>query len=408
MSVKRRDKKGRILRVGESQRKDGRYQFKFTDIDGKLKTVYSWRLDKNDPTPAGKKHELSLREKEKSIAHNQFHGIASSGRNMTVLELVKKYVSTKTGVRSNTKAGYQTAINYLANDSFGKEMGSRRIDTVKQSDAKIWLIKLQEEQGKSYSVIHSYRGILRPAFRMAVDDDLITKNPFDFELHTVIVNDSVKREAISRDQERKFLEFIKNDHHFQKYYDPILILFKTGLRISEFAGLTKDSIDFNGHRIIVDHQLLRTSQMKYVIEPPKTGNGIRMVPMTPEVEMSFRRILGGRAIPKVEPLIDGYSGFLFLDKNGMPMVALHWEKYFEHIVEKYNKIYREPMPKITPHVCRHTFCSNMAKSGMNPKMLQYIMGHGDISVTLNTYTHASFDDAWNEMQRVTAANAIKK
>lgn len=101
-----------------------------------------------------------------------------------------------------------------------------------------------------------------------------------------------------------------------------------------------------------------------------------------------------------EPKIDGYSGFLFLDKNNMPMVAMHWEKYFQHICEKYNKIYKEEMPKITPHVCRHTFCSNMAKSGMNPKMLQYIMGHSDIGVTPNTYTHMKYEDAEEEMHRV--------
>ena len=102
----------------------------------------------------------------------------------------------------------------------------------------------------------------------------------------------------------------------------------------------------------------------------------------------------------MEPLIDGHSGFLYLDKNGMPMVALHWEKYFEHIVEKYNRTYKIEMPKITPHVCRHTFCSNMAKSGMNPKTLQYIMGHSDISVTLNTYSHVGFEDARSELARL--------
>ena len=84
----------------------------------------------------------------------------------------------------------------------------------------------------------------------------------------------------------------------------------------------------------------------------------------------------------------------------MPMVALHWEKYFQHIYEKYNKIYRVQMPKVTPHVCRHTFCSNMAKSGMNPKTLQKIMGHSDIGVTLNTYTHLDFEDIQNEMKKV--------
>ena len=74
------------------------------------------------------------------------------------------------------------------------------------------------------------------------------------------------------------------------------------------------------------------------------------------------------------------------------MVALHWEKYLEHIVQKYNKIYRIQMPKVTPHVYRHTFCSNMAKSGMNPKTLQYIMGHADISTTANIYSHVTEED----------------
>ena len=192
----------------------------------------------------------------------------------------------------------------------------------------------------------------------------------------------------------------KEDAHFSRYYDAIYILFHTGLRISEFCGLTVSEIEFDEMRIKVDHQLQRTSQMKYVIEEPKTESGTRYVPMTEEVAECFRRIIANREAPKVEPMVDGYIRFLCLDKNDMPKVALHWEKYLEHIVEKYNKIYRIQMPKVTPHVCRHTFCSNMAKSGMNPKTLQYIMGHSDISVTLNVYTHVNFDDAKAEVLRV--------
>ena len=140
--------------------------------------------------------------------------------------------------------------------------------------------------------------------------------------------------------------------------------------------------------------------MKYVIEPTKTSCGTRMVPMTPEVRDCFATIIANRKKQKKEPFIGGKSRFLYLDKNGMPMVALHWEKYFQHICDKYNSIYRVQMPKITPHVCRHTFCSNMAKSGMNPKTLQYIMGHSDIGVTLNTYTHIGYEDAQNEMLEI--------
>lgn len=254
-----------------------------------------------------------------------------------------------------------------------EEFGARRIDKVKLSDAKEWLIKLQSD-GRGYSTIHAVRGVVRLAFQMAVDDDLIRKNPFEFQISTVVVNDSVTREAITREQEQLFLEFVKNDKHFSRYYDAVYILFYTGLRISEFVGLVESDIDFKNEKIRVDHQLQRKRNMEYVIEDTKTPSGVKYIPMTNEVKECFQRIIENRPKPRIEPVVDGYSGFLYLDKNYMPMVDLHWEKYFQHIVEKYNKIYKVQMPKITPHICRHTFCSNMAKSGMNPKTLQYIMG----------------------------------
>lgn len=391
----RRDNKKRKLWTGESQDKDGRYVYKYTDAFGKRKALYSWRLTEADATPKGKRKDLSLREKEKLLQKEVSDGIVPDGGNMTVLELVKRYVSQKRGVRHNTEANYKFVINIIAKESFGQ----KRIDKVKLSDAKAWLIKLQDD-GRGYSSIHTIRGVVRPAFQMALDDDLIRRNPFEFQLSTVVVNDSVTREAITRKQERQFLDFIKNDKHFCRYYDGIYILFHTGLRISEFVGLTVSDIDFENRRINVDHQLQRKRNMEYIIEETKTDAGVRQIPMTDDVHDCFQRIIANRNKPKVEPMIDGKIGFLYLDKNEMPMVALHWEKYFQHIREKYNSIYRVQMPIITPHVCRHTFCSNMAKSGMNPKTLQYIMGHSDISVTLNTYTHVKFEDAEEEMKKV--------
>ena len=403
MSEARRDHKGRKLFNGESQRKDGKYEYKYQDARGRRKTVYSWKLTPADRVPAGKRDDISLREKIKQIQKELNSNITPDGGDFTVLELVEKYISQKTGVRHNTRSNYNFVVNVIKKEAFGQ----KRIDKIKVSDAKEWLIKMQQVDGRGYSSIHTIRGVVRPAFQMAVDDDLLVKNPFEFQLNTVVVNDSVTREAITRQQERDFLKFVKNDKHFCKYYDGIYILFKTGLRISEFVGLTKKNLDFENDRIIVDHQLQRTRDMKYVIEDTKTESGERMVPMTPEVKEAFQRILANRKNPKVEPMVDGYSGFLFLDKNGRPMVALHWEKYFQHIREKYNKIYKVQMPKVTPHVCRHTFCSNMAKSGMNPKTLQYIMGHSEIGVTLNTYTHLGYEDAEEEMQKIVDVASTK-
>lgn len=395
MSEIRRDNKGRKLATGESQDKDGRYRYKYNDSFGKRKSVYSWRLTESDPYPKGKRKDISLREKEKVIEKALSGAVSTNGGDMTVLELVQRYISQKRGVKHNTQANYNFVINVIKKEEFG----AKRIDTIKLSDAKAWLIKLQDD-GRGYSSIHSIRGVIRPAFQMAVDDDLIRKNPFEFQLATVVVNDSVTREAITRKQQREFLRFIKEDKHICKYYDGIYILFNTGLRVSEFVGLTISDIEFDKQRIKIDHQLQRTRNMEYEILTPKTEKGERYVPMKEDVADCFRRIIQNRKHLKIEPMIDGYSGFLFLDKNDMPMVALHWEKYFQHIREKYNSIYKVQMTCITPHVCRHTFCSNMAKSGMNPKTLQYIMGHSDIGVTLNTYTHLQFEDALEEMKKV--------
>ena len=315
---------------------------------------------------------------------------------MTVCELVDRYLKTKTGVRQSTKQGYVTVQRLLAKEAFGK----KTIRSVKTSDAKLFLIKLQQEDGKSYSSIHTIRGVLRPAFQMAVDDDILVKNPFGFQLAGVLVNDAVTREAIIKDQMRKFLKFVHDDVVYCKYYEVVYILFHTGMRISEFCGLTLKDIDLENRTVNIDHQLQRTSDMRYIIETTKTDAGTRVLPITEDVAQMFQAIIEDRNAPKVEKSIDGYSGFLFYDDNGMLLVAMHWQHRFNYMVGRYNDIYRAQMPNITPHVCRHTYCSNMAKSGMNPKTLQYLMGHSDISVTMNVYTHIGFDDAEEELKRM--------
>ncbi|MEF2837914.1 MAG: tyrosine-type recombinase/integrase [Oscillospiraceae bacterium] len=396
MSVKRRDSKNRVLRNGESQRPDGRYVFKYYDLMHKPHFLYSWKLEPTDKLPTGKKNDLSLREKIRQIQRDLDDGIDTEGREMTVLELVKRYIATKTGVKPTTEAGYRTVVSILEKEAFAHQP----IKKIRHSDAKLFLIKLQKEDKRSYSSIHSIRGVLRPAFTMAVEDDYIRKNPFDFELAKVIINDSVTREAISRDQMRKFLAFVKADKHYSKYYDAMYILFHTGMRISEFVGLTVSDLDMKHKTINIDHQLQRKSDGTKYIESTKTNAGTRTLPMEDDVYACFQRILANRKSPAVEPVIDGYSGFLFFDKDDRPMVAMHWEHYFKHAWRKYNSIYKEELPLITPHVCRHTYCTNKAKSGMNPKTLQYLMGHSEVSVTMDTYTHLGLQDAWEELQRL--------
>lgn len=390
----RRDSKHRVLRAGESIRADGKYQFKY-HIDGKPHFVYSWKLEPTDKLPAGKKPCLSLRELEKQIGYDLESQLDPMRKNITVSELVERYLSTKTGAKHSTVANYNFVRNILKNEPFGE----RKIAEIKTSDAKLFLIKMQQD-GKGYSTVKTVRGVLRPAFQMAVDDDILNKNPFGFQLAGVVVNDSHTRSAITKEQMRQFLKFVHDDNCYCKYYEVVYILFHTGMRISEFCGLTLRDIDLKKRIVNIDHQLQRTSDMRYVIESTKTNAGTRKLPITEDVARCFRAIIEDREPPQREKFIDGYAGFLFYDKDGNPLVAMHWEHRFNNMVKRYNEIYRVQMPNITPHICRHTYCSNMAKSGMNPKTLQYLMGHSDIGVTLNTYTHLGLEDAAGELKRM--------
>ncbi len=392
---KRRDSKGRILNTGETQEPDGSYVYRYEDQMGKRCKLRSWRLTESDATPYHKKYTKPLRDMEQDITIQAAKGIYSD--NTTVSDLVNRYVQLRTGVRPGTMTGYKTVQNLLEKNAFGR----KQIDKVKYSDAKLFLVRLQSE-GRSYSSIHTVRGVLRPAFQMAVEDEMINYNPFNFELGKLLINDSVQREAISPEDERKFLKFVQDDPHFRKYYEGIYILFNTGLRISEFCGLTKSDVDLKGKTLNVDHQLQRITGGKYAIASPKTNAGKRVLPINDDVCDCFRTIFKNRKKPKVEPMIDGKTGFLYLDKNDMPLLAMHWEKYFQRICEKYNSIYKVQLPKITPHVCRHTYCTNMAKSGISAKTLQYLMGHSDIGVTLNVYTHLGLADAQHELEKLEA------
>lgn len=274
MNIRRRDHKNRVLRPRESQQLDGRYRYTYYS-NGKQKSLYSWKLEPTDKMPVGKRPDISLREKVAELQRQEMlFGNCVSG-DYTVINLVERYVAQKQGVQKSTKEGYQTTINILKRDKFGK----RKIKDIKISDAKMWFVELQNG-GRGHSSINNIRGVVRPAFQMAVDDDLLLKNPFNFKIQDVIKNDSQKRISVTPEQQERFLEFVQTDKHYNKYYDAVYILFHTGLRISEFCGLTLADIDMKERIIHVDHQLLRLSDMEYVITQTKTDCGVRDLPMT--------------------------------------------------------------------------------------------------------------------------------
>lgn len=388
----RKDNKGRVLHKGEGQRKtDNRYFYRYTDPFGKRRDIYALTLEE-------------LRIKENKIQRMTYIAKNYAEGSITMLELVERYISLKRGVRHSTRVGYNFVLNILKKEPFAQ----RQIYSIRTSDVKLWFMKLQQD-GRGYSTLTSIRGVLKPAFQMAYEEDILPKNPFDFQLSGVIVNTSQKRIAMTPEQQSTFMEFIRTDRTYHKYYDEFIVLLETGLRVSEFCGLTMKDLDFEARKICVDHQLLRDGNGIYHIEKTKTESGCRYIPMTDNVYNSLRNILAMRVRPKVEWFVDGYSKFILLDKNSNPKVALHIENEMRWALKKYHKIHPDnPLPHITPHVFRHTFCTNMANAGMDIKSLQYLMGHSDASITMNVYSHSSYTHAEKAMLRIAAGGSINK
>lgn len=364
MSEKRRDSKNRVLRSGESQRKDGRYAYKYVDTFGKPQFVYSWKLVPTDKTPAGKREDISLREKEKEIQKDLDDGIDTIGKKMTVCQLYAKQIRHRGNVKHNTKLGRERLMRILEQD----RLGSCPIDSVKLSDAKEWALRMKEK-GLSYKTINNDKRSLKAAFYTAIQDDCIRKNPFDFQLSDVLDDDTEPKVPLTPAQEESFLSFIQGDKVYQKHYDAIVILLGTGLRISELCGLTDKDLDFENRVIIVSHQLLRNTGVGYYIDEPKTQSGVRKIPMNEEVYQAFQRVIKNRKGAKPF-IIDGYANFLFLKQNGYPMTAVDYGGMFGRLVKKYNKSHEEALPENDDAPCYASYILHpVSQCGNEPQSL---------------------------------------
>ena len=383
MSEKRKDSKGRVLKDGESQRANGTYDYRYTDIHKKRRCIYAKSL-------------TELRKKEDELRRDMADGIDYAAGDMTVAELVDRYMNLKRGLKQNSLRSYGSAVKRIHADPFGQ----KPIKTVKLSDAKGWFVFLHDS-GIKQNTIGVLQSVVRPAFEMAVDDDIIRKNPFKFKLSDVVPKDAYVRDALTKEQQEKYLQFVQDCGG--NYYDDIVILLGTGLRVSELYGLTKADIDFDRRCIHIHKQLCRMADKPYFVAPPKISSGNRSIPMTDTVYMAFRRVLENRGHPKAEMMVDGYSGFLFLDKDGKPKVAMHLENYMRGMRRKYVKKHGNTLPSVTPHVLRHTFCTNVQQAGLDVKSLQYLMGHSNASVTLDVYTHSSFDSVERAFEQIASS-----
>ena len=401
--MKRKDSKGRVLRTNELQRSDGRYEYRYIDVTGKKKCIYSWRLSETDSAPTGKYSAKSLREMEQEITKDTLDGILYSNK-QTLNERWDMYISGKTEIKQSTRNNYIYMYNKHVRDDIGKQ----KIKHITYTVVKQFFSNLITEKGFKPVSVETFYTMLRPVFEVAVRDGVIRLNPADKiipELRKSHEWIKTKRHSLSREQTAAFLQFIKDHKTYAHWYPLFICLFGTGCRIGEFLGLTWSDIYWKDNVISVNHNLIYRRQedgkMKFHVTTPKTKNSVRTIPMLGKVKSSlkaeYKRQSQNEGFCKAE--IDGYKGFIWQSELGNPYSISNINEAIARIVCDYNaaeetaaqKGKRQPelLPHFSAHVCRHTFCCRLCEEETDLKLIQEIMGHANISTTMDIYNESN-------------------
>ena len=389
MAEKRKDNKGRNLRPGESQRADGRYMYRYTDVDGKRKYIYDWNL-------------ADLREQEKKIVRNIEDGIRVECK-YTLNDMFEKYISSKTELKQSTLTNYK----YMYKNYVMDEIGKRKLTNIKYSDVRAYYLNLINKKGfkpNSMEIIHT---IIHPIFTLAVRDGYIRNNPSDgimAEIKKSHAWEKPKRHALTIDEQTAFIEYVKNSEIYNHWLPLFTTFLGTGCRVGEVIGLRWKDCDFDNNIININHNLIYRQQddgkCEFHITTPKTSSGTRIIPMLSEVRKALliekeEQMKSGFN----ETVIDGYSGFCFTNRFGYVHNPLTINRAIKRIYEAYNKEEkekaklenREPVliRHFSVHQLRHTFCTRFCENETNVKVIQEIMGHSDIGTTMNIYAEAT-------------------
>lgn len=383
--------------------KTKRYEYHYKDCFGKARVISSYRLEMTDQLPKGKRSSKSLREKEAEVNACLENNIDVDGAKLTLLEVVDKYLNSlynRKKLAHNTKVGYNVTVNTLKQ----YKLGYMEIGKIRPEHCEEWLADMKKKyRGSS---IQTQISLIKRTFEYALDYDYVAKNPF--RRITTDRSDSKKMKALSVEDMNRFLDFCLNDTRSSHCYDMLYVLFWSGLRASELCGLTLDNIDMDNRMIVVDKQLQCVNHT-HVVLPTKTMNGERIIPMTDGVYESFQRIIKNRYLKgDIEPVCfdeqgNAYEGFVFLaTRSRKTIVRGHVEEYLQNCIKRFNNANPDnPIRKFEPHICRHTFATNMQY--LPPKTLQYILGHGNIATTMDNYV-----DVKPGAEQLAQINAVAK
>lgn len=390
MAERRKDNKGRVLKEGETQRKDGTYDYRWRTEGGKRHSVYAKTLEE-------------LREKEAALLRDKSDGIRTDAKNVTLNDIFDMWVELKKRLKDNTFQNYQ----YMYNQFVYPDFGQSKITLMKRSDVRRFYNMLADERNLKIATIDNIHTVLHQVLDLAVEDDYLRSNPSDNalkELKQAHNFDIDKRKALTLEEQQIFMDFLGHSRQYGHWKPIFEIMLGTGLRVGEVTGLRWDDLDFENNTISVNHTLVYYNHAKnscyFSINTPKTKAGIRVVPMLDTVknaflqERKYQEELGVSCQVKIE----GYTNFVFVNRFGNVQNQGTLNKALRRIMRDCNQEILEKaenkknvtlLPRFSCHTLRHTFATRLCEAGVNMKVVQDVLGHADIGTTMNIYTDAT-------------------
>jgi len=267
-----------------------------------------------------------------------------------------------------------------------------------------------DKKDYSASYISRIRETMNIMFVQAVRSELILKNPVE---HTILPSKDKREErrALSEYEQKLFLELVSDSWMANVFY----VGFSTGMRIGEILALEWKDIDFTKSEVHVNGNLLKLAGAEYEKTTPKTGTSIRTIPLIPEISRRLRKHRLDQSNfklefkDKLEP-VKGLENLVFLSPSGRPIsrnsITYVIEKTLrlmnEHEVKLAVKENRDPIvfKHISSHAMRHTFATRALENDIPPKVVQEILGHSSIQMTLDLYTHVMAETKEREMLKL--------
>ena len=320
----------------------------------------------------------------------------------TVDTVFEEMMIRKRKLRVATKMNY----NYLYYHFISPEIGKYRVDEVDRGIVNGLFESLLARF--SYGTVKLLSNITNQIFRLALDQELISRNPANGVIEELQnKNDLIptKRTAMYTWEQQEFMRFVKSNQYYSKYYDLFVIFLGTGGRAAEILGLTWKDIDLVNGLISINHNLIYIKDLdgrfRFKCGPTKTPSSIRMIPMFGEVREALLRVRAYNEAKGFESVsIDGYSDFIFLNRNGNPHHPCEINRVMKKIIEAYNDGSAAQIRPFSVHSFRHTFATNLCMNESNLKLIQSVMGHSNINITMNVYAECRQEELKRMAERL--------